>query len=57
MKVVTFKIGEYMLSKIDTIARIKGVTRSDVIRQAIELYIKLTDYREQPPYKYVKLLS
>lgn len=57
MRVVTFKIEEDMLSKIDSLAKLKGVTRSEIIRQAVELYLKLTDYREQPPYKRVKLLS
>jgi len=42
MKVVTFKIDEKLLEKLDEYARLKGVTRSEVIRKAIELYLKDT---------------
>ena len=57
MRVVTFKVDEQLLSKLDSLARLKGVPRSEIIRQALELYLKLADYREQPPYKHVKLMS
>lgn len=57
MRVVTFKMEEYMIEKLDSLAKLKGVTRSELIRKAIELYIKLEDYREEKPYKYVRLLS
>ena len=57
MRVVTFKLEEDLLEKLDSVARLKGVTRSEVIRKAIELYLRLEDYRAQPQPKKVRLLS
>ena len=57
MRVVTFKVEEDLLEKVDGLARLKGVTRSEVIRKALELYLRLEDYRVQPQPKYVRLLS
>ena len=57
MRVVTFKAEEDLLEKVDGLARLKGVTRSEVIRKALELYLRLEDYRVQPQPKYVRLLS
>ena len=57
MRVVTFKIEEDLLEKVDSYARLKGVTRSEVIRKALELYLRLEDYRVQPQPKYVRLMS
>jgi len=39
MRVVTFKIDEDLLRKLDDYASIMGETRSEVIRKAIEDYI------------------
>ena len=39
MKIVTFKVDEALLRKIDEIARMEGVSRSEVIREAISVYI------------------
>ena len=57
MRVVTFKAEEYLVEKLDSLAKLKGVTRSELIRKAIELYIKLEDYKVQPQPKIVRLLS
>ena len=57
MRVITFKIEEDMLEKLDSFAKLKGVTRSEVIRKAIELYLRLEDYKVQPQPKIVRLLS
>jgi len=57
MRVITFKIEEDLLEKLDSFARLKGITRREVIRKAIEMYLKLEDYRIQPQPKYVRLLS
>lgn len=48
MRVVTFKVDEDLLEKLDTYARLKGMTRSEAIRKAI---IKLLneEYREVTP--------
>jgi metal-responsive CopG/Arc/MetJ family transcriptional regulator len=45
---VTFKVDEDLLEKLDTYARLKGMTRSEAIRKAI---IKLLneEYREVTP--------
>ncbi len=55
MRVITFKADEELLERLDTFARLKGVTRSEVIRKAIELYLKLEDYKVQPQPKIIRL--
>ncbi|MEB3825421.1 MAG: ribbon-helix-helix protein, CopG family [Desulfurococcales archaeon] len=40
MKVVTFKIEEDLLEKIDKYALDKNMTRSEVIRRAIKTYLE-----------------
>ena len=57
MRVITFKAEEELVERLDSFARLKGVTRSEVIRKAIELYLKLEDYKVQPEPKIVRLLS
>ncbi|MET1128555.1 MAG: ribbon-helix-helix protein, CopG family [Thermoproteota archaeon] len=57
MRVITFKADEDLLEKLDSVARLKGVTRSEAIRRAIELYIRLEDYKVRPQPKVVKLMS
>lgn len=57
MRVVTFKVEEELLDKLDSYARLKGVTRSEVIRKAIELYLRLEVYKVEPEPKRVRLLS
>jgi len=54
---VTFKIDEKLLEELDNIAREKGITRSEAIRQAIEMYLKLKGYVAEQPYKLVRLLN
>jgi len=57
MKVVTFKVEEELLERLDSYARLKGVTRSEIIRKAIELYLRLEEKRIVPQPKIVKLTS
>ena len=40
MRVVTFKIDEELLQKLDVYALNQRLSRSDVIREAIEFYLK-----------------
>ncbi len=47
MRVVTFKIEEELLEKIDLYARSRGKTRSEVIRRALELYL-IREERKEP---------
>jgi len=54
---VTFKINEKLLEELDSIAREKGITRSEAIRQAIEMYLRLKGYVVEQPYKMVRLLN
>lgn len=54
---VSFKINEKLLEELDSIAREKGITRSEAIRQAIEMYLKLKGYIVEQPYKIVRLLN
>ena len=57
MRIVTFKIDEDLLSELDSFAKIKGVTRSEVIRKAIELYLKLATPMDELKIKKVRLES
>ena len=57
MKVVTFKVEEELLERLDSYARLKGVTRSEIIRKAIELYLHLEEKKRVPRPKIVKLRS
>ena len=57
MRVVTFKVEEDLLEKVNGLAKLKGVTRSEVIRKALELYLRLEEYKVQPRYKIVRLMS
>jgi len=57
MRVVTFKVEEDLLEKLDSFARLKGVTRSEIIRKAIELYLRLEDENIHPEPRFVRLMS
>ncbi len=57
MRVITFKADENLLEKLDSFARMKNMSRSEAIRRAIELYLKLEDYKYQPQPRVVRLLS
>lgn len=57
VRVVTFKLDEETLARLDSIAHMKGVTRSEVIRHALELYLRLEYYKVQQHPKIVRLLS
>ena len=39
MKVVTFKIEEDLLARVDEYATSRGETRSEVIRKALEMFL------------------
>lgn len=53
-RVCSFKADESLVEALDRIAEAKRVTRSDVIRRALELYVKLESqrggYRLARPY-------
>jgi len=55
MRVITFKVDEELLERLDYYARLKGVTRSEVIRKAIELYLKLDEYKVRPQPRIIRL--
>ena len=44
MRVVTFKIDEELLEKLDRYARRYGISRSDAIRKAIERLVTSENY-------------
>ena len=54
---VTFKIPEELLEKLEDYARRIGISRSEAIRRAIELYLKLEDSKHQPQPRIVRLTS
>ena len=43
LRLVTFKVDEELLEKIDKIALFYGRNRSEVIRKALEVYVKLVE--------------
>jgi len=57
LRVVTFKVDEDLLERLDLFAKAKGVTRSEVIRKAIELYLKLEEFKITPKVKIIRLES
>ena len=40
VKVVTFKVRREVFEELDRVARERCVTRSEIIREALELYLK-----------------
>jgi len=42
MRVVTFKAPEKLIEEVDKLALKSGVTRSDIIREAIKEYLRKT---------------
>ena len=57
LRVITVKIPEEMIEKLDSFARLRGWTRSEVIRRAIELYLRVEDYHVKAEPKVVRLTS
>ena len=57
MRVVTFKVGEDLLERLDSLARLKGVPRSELIRRAIELYLRMEEKRQAIEPRIVRLTS
>ncbi|MCD6487786.1 MAG: ribbon-helix-helix domain-containing protein [Desulfurococcales archaeon] len=43
MRVVTFKMDDYLLEKLDRIARRTGKSRSELLREGVELVIEKYD--------------
>jgi len=56
MIVVTFKADEDLVEELDEQARIEGKTRSQLIREAIKLYLALRKYHVKD-YKRVTIYS
>ena len=56
-RVVTFKVSEEFLERLDRFARMKNMSRSEVIRNAIEIYLMLEDHKHYPQPRIVKLQS
>ncbi len=57
LRVVTFKIDYDLLDRLDTYCRMKGLPRSEVIRRAIEHYLRKEWDEIMPRPKVVKLYS
>ncbi len=55
MRVVTFKMDEELLEKLDTYARLKGITRSEAIRMAIIKLLKEEEPRLAPTPKVIRI--
>ena len=57
MRVVTFKVDEDLLERLDTYARLKGITRSEAIRRAIEKLLREEEPRIAPTPKVIRIYS
>jgi metal-responsive CopG/Arc/MetJ family transcriptional regulator len=61
--IISLRIPENLVEEIDSLAMERGISRSELIRKAIRLYIeKLEEYRDKatseppkPPERFVKL--
>lgn len=56
-RIVTLRIDMELLEELDSLARLLGVSRSEVIRRAIEIYLRLETPKFSGEPKRVKLLS
>ncbi len=57
LRIVTFKVEEDFLEQIDLAARRLGLSRSDLIREAIENYLKIRIYGDIDSIEKIKLGS
>jgi len=57
VRVVTFKVDEDLFERLDGFARLKGVSRSEIIRKAVELYLRLEEHEARPQPRKVRLPS
>lgn len=57
MRVVTVKMEEYLVKELDKYAQEKGITRSEAIRKAIDLYIRVKNPFNIVKYKKITLHS
>ena len=57
MRVVTFKIDEDLLERLDSMARLKGVPRSEIIRRAIEIYLRMEESKQRIEPRIIRLTS
>ena len=57
MRVVTFKIEEELLEKLDTYAKLKNITRSEAIRLAIKRLLESEMPRLAPRPKVIRIYS
>jgi len=55
MRVVTFKVDEDLLEKLDTYAKLRKKTRSEVIREAIVRLLKEEEPRLAPKPKVIRI--
>ncbi len=55
MRVVTFKVEEDLLERLDRYARSKGKTRSEIIREAVQVYLVMEDRREPHRAKKIEI--
>jgi len=57
MRVVTVKMEEYLLKELDEYAQEKGITRSEAIRKAISLYMRVKNPMNRIEYRKITLYS
>ena len=55
MRVVTFKVEEELLERLDRYARSRGKTRSEIIREAVQVYLIMEDRKEARRAKRIEI--
>jgi metal-responsive CopG/Arc/MetJ family transcriptional regulator len=53
LKIITFKLDEETLKKLNMISEEMGIVRSEIIRKAIMLYLKENEQKQKPRIKVV----
>jgi len=57
MRVVTVKMEEELVEAIDVFARLRRMTRSELIRRAVREYLEKHGERVDPSPKIIRILS
>ncbi len=50
---ISLKIQPYLLAKIEELARMEGISRSELIRRALELYVSIKEADKKKPVEKV----
>ena len=57
MRIITFKIDDELLERLDLVAQRVGATRSELIRKAIIMYITKLENQIQPQKPRIRIIE